>query len=127
MIPYTTEELCRKTNTSMNDFKRRLKRLKEVGLVELKDNMLYIEEALNYTNQTLGAKKKQEQRKKKKDKSPLDCPLDIEEEKEIEKRNKKIEEREKSLDVEQEKEQEEDTTTFDSLLDYYSHDNIDVY
>lgn len=96
MIPYTIEELSRKTNTSMSDFKRRLKKLKEVGLVELKDNMLYIEEALNYTNQTVSAKKKQKQRKKKKDKSSLD----IEEGKEIEKRNKKIEERAKSLDVE---------------------------
>lgn len=96
MIPYTIEELSRKTNTSMSDIKRRLKKLKEMGLVELKDNMLYIEEALNYTNQTVSAKKKQKQRKKKKDKSSLD----IEEEKEIEKRNKKIEEREKSLDVE---------------------------
>lgn len=121
MIPYTTEELCRKTNTSLSGFKRRLKRLKEVGLVELKDDMLYIEEALNYTNQTVGAKKKQEQRKKKKDKIPLDCPPDIdkeiEEEKEI--RDKKKEERRKSLDIELQ--QEEDNTDFDSLLNYYSH------
>lgn len=69
MIPYTTEELSRKTNTSMSDFKKRLKKLKEVGLVELKDNMLYIEEALKYTNQTVSAKKKQKQKKEKGQKS----------------------------------------------------------
>ena len=32
---------------------------------ELKDNMVFIEEALNYTNQTVGAEKKEKQRKKK--------------------------------------------------------------
>lgn len=29
MIPYTTEELCKKTDTSISDFKRRLKNLKK--------------------------------------------------------------------------------------------------
>ena len=103
VIPYTTEELCRKTNTSLDDFQRRLRKLKNVGLVVIKDDMLFIEEALNYTNQTVGAKKKQEQRKKKKDKCPPNCPPDIdiekeieidkeiEKEKEIDKRNKKKE------------------------------------
>jgi phage replisome organizer N-terminal domain protein len=101
VIPYTTEELCRKTNTSLDDFQRRLRKLKNVGLVVIKDDMLFIEEALNYTNQTVGAKKKQDQRKKKKDKCPPNCPPDIDIEKEIEidkeiekeidKRNKKKE------------------------------------
>ena len=50
VIPYTTEELCRKTNTSLDDFQRRLKKLKNVGLIVIKDDMLFIEEALNYTN-----------------------------------------------------------------------------
>ncbi len=127
MIPYTTEDLCRKTNTPIDDFKRRLKKLKEVGLVELKDGILYIEEALNYTNQTVSAKKKQEQRKKKKDNCPLECPPDIEIEKEKEEeidiRNKKKEEREKIIEEEQEEEKEKeiDYTNIDNLLNYYSH------
>lgn len=87
----------------------------------LKDDMLYIEESLNYTNQTVGAKKKQEQRKKKKDKSPLECLPDIDKEIEEEKkiRNKRKEERGKSLDLELQP--EEDNIDFDSLLNYYSH------
>ena len=123
MIPYTTEDLCKRTKTATNDFKKRLKILKEVGLVELKDNMLYIEEALNYTNQTVGAMKKQEQRKKKKDNCPLECPpdIEIEKEEEIDIRNKKKEEREKIIEEEQEEEKEIDYTNIDNLLNYYSH------
>ena len=76
-----------------------MKKLKNVGLVDLIDDMLYIEEALNYTNQTVGAKKKQEQRKRKKDKSPPNCPPDIDTEKEIEK-EKEIDKRNKKKDLE---------------------------
>lgn len=80
--PYSVEELSRKTNTDIDDLKNRMTRLREVGLIELKDNMIFIEEALNYTNQTVGAEKKEKQRKKKneKDKNKEDiCPPDIEE------------------------------------------------
>ncbi len=107
LIPYTTEELCRKTNTSLDDFQRRVKKLKNVGLVELKDDMLYIEEALNYTNQTVGAQKKQKQRKRKKDKCPPNCPPDIETEEEIEK-EKEIDKRNKRKELELQP--EEDTS-----------------
>ncbi len=70
-------------------------RLREVGLIELKDNMIFIEEALNYTNQTVGAEKKEKQRKKKKEKDKNkedNCPPDIEERNNIlETRNQSIE------------------------------------
>ena len=75
--PYSLEELSKKTNTDEDDLKRRIKRLNELGLIELKDNMLYIEQALNYTNQTVSAEKKQKQRNNRVDKCPPDCPPDI--------------------------------------------------
>lgn len=93
--PYSVEEISRKTNTDIDDLKNRMTRLREVGLIELKDNMIFIEEALNYTNQTVGAEKKEKQRKKKKDKDKNKediCPLDIEERNNIlETRNQNIE------------------------------------
>lgn len=93
--PYSLEELSRKTNTDIDELKDRMTRLREVGLIELKGNMVYIEEALNYTNQTVGAEKKEKQRKnkKKKDKNQEDiCPPDIEERNNIlETRNQSIE------------------------------------
>lgn len=93
--PYSVEELSRKTNTEIDDLKDRMTRLKEVGLIELKDNMVFIEEALNYTNQTVGAEKKEKQRKKKKEKDKNkedNCPPDIEERNNIlETRNQSIE------------------------------------
>ena len=124
LIPYTTEELCRKTNTEIDDFKRRLRKLKEVGLVEIKDNMLYIEEALNFTNQTVGAKKKQDQRKKKKDKSLSKSPLDIEIEKDIEEdiRNKNIDIRKYNIDY-LELQPEKETMDWN----VYQDNDIDVY
>lgn len=72
--PYSTEELCRKTYTEENDFKRRVVKLKEVGLIELKDNVLFIEDALKYTNQTVGAFKKELQRKDEDIFCPPNCP-----------------------------------------------------
>ena len=93
--PYSVEEISRKTNTDIDDLKNRMTRLREVGLIELKDNMIFIEEALNYTNQTVGAEKKEKQRKKKKDKDKNKediCPPDIEERNNIlETRNQNIE------------------------------------
>lgn len=93
--PYSVEELSRKTNTDIDDLKNRMTRLREAGLIELKDNMIFIEEALNYTNQTVGAEKKEKQRKKKKDKDKNKediCPPDIEERNNIlETRNQSIE------------------------------------
>ena len=59
---YSPEELCKKTDTDMEDLKRWTKRLNDVGLLELKDDMIFIEDALKYTNQTVGAFKKQLQR-----------------------------------------------------------------
>ncbi len=90
LIPYSTEELARKTNTDEDILKRRIIRLKELGLLELKDGMIYIEEALNYTNQTVSAEKKQKQRNNKVDKCPPNCPPDI--------RNQKLDTRDKTLD-----------------------------
>lgn len=96
LIPYTAQELCKKTNIQLEDFERRLKKLIDVGLVEIKDNMFYIEEALNFTNQTVGAKKKEEQRKNREDNCPPDIDKEQELEKDIETRNNNIE---KDLEV----------------------------
>ena len=70
---YSPEELCKKTDTDMEDLKRWTKRLNDVGLLELKDDMIFIEDALNYTNQTVGAFKKQLQRNNE-EICPLNCP-----------------------------------------------------
>ena len=43
---YSPEELCKKTDTDMEDLKRWTKRLNDVGLLELKDDMIFIEDAL---------------------------------------------------------------------------------
>lgn len=91
--PYSVDELCRKTHTEEEDFKKKLKRLKEVGLIELKDDILFIEQALKYTNQTVGAFKKELQRKDEDVYCPPNCPpeLDI--------RNQNLESRIKNLDI----------------------------
>lgn len=123
MLPYTMEDLQKRTETPVDDFGRRFKALIDVGLIEFKDNMFFIEEALNYTNQTVGALKKQEQRRRK-DNCPPECPpdIEIEKEEEIEIRDKKKDKREKSIEKEMEIEEEEETdyTNVDSLLNYYS-------
>ena len=67
--PYSITELCKKTNTNIDDLKRWTKKLNEIGLIELKDDMIFIEDALKYTNQTIGAFKKQLQRN-----SEIICP-----------------------------------------------------
>lgn len=106
---YTIEELCRKTNTDIEDLKRWTKRLNDVGLLELKDDMIFIEDALKYTNQTVSAFKKQLQRNSE-DICPPICPpeedirnqnLDI--------RNKNKEKRNNNLDCSFEQLQEEET------------------
>lgn len=71
--PYTTEELFKKTDTSKENFIKWTKKLNDVGLLELKDKMLFIEDALNYTNQTVGAFKKQLQRNNE-EICPPNCP-----------------------------------------------------
>ena len=55
--PYSVGELAKKTKTDELFLKEEIQRLNKIGLIELKDNMLYIQEALNYTNQTVSAKK----------------------------------------------------------------------
>jgi len=91
LIPYTGQELCKKTNTQIDDFERRLKKLIDVGLIEMKDNMIYIEAALNFTNQTVGAQKKEIQRKNREDNCPPDIDLDQEIDQDTEARNNNIE------------------------------------
>ena len=68
-----------------------MKKLIDVGLIEIKNNMFYIEEALNFTNQTVGAKKKEIQRKNREDNCPPDIDLEQEIEQDIEVRNNNIE------------------------------------
>lgn len=71
--PYTPKDLYRKTDTDEEDFIKWTKKLYDVGLLELKDNMIFIEDALKYTNQTVGAFKKQLQRNSE-EICPPDCP-----------------------------------------------------
>lgn len=122
LIPYTTEELAHKTSNDIDDFKRRLLKLKNVGLIELKDNMLFIEEALNYTNQSVSANKKEKQRRGKN--SPPSCPpdkdIELDEELELEDRDKNIDIREKKKEKDCSFEQQEEKTPHPALQDICS-------
>ena len=90
--PYSLEELAKKTKTDELLLKEGIQRLNKVGLIELKDHMLYIQEALNYTNQTVSAEKKQKQRNNKVEKSLSICPLYIDN------RNQNLDIRNQNLD-----------------------------
>lgn len=74
--PYTNEEISRVTMHDLEIVERGIDTLEKMGLLEKIDNTYFIEEALNMTNQTVGANKKEKQRKKKKDKCPSKCPPD---------------------------------------------------
>ena len=92
--PYSVGELAKKTKTDELFLKEGIQRLNKIGLIELKDSMLYIQEALNYTNQTVSAKKKQNQRNNNKvDKCPLNCPPDRDN------RNQNLDNRNQKLDI----------------------------
>ena len=71
--PYTNEEIARITMHDLSIVEKGINLLEKVGLLEKIDNAYFIEEALNMTNQTIGANKKQKQRNKKKDKCPPKC------------------------------------------------------
>jgi predicted phage replisome organizer len=88
--PYTIEEISKKTKLEIDDVKRKLERLKEVGLIEYKDDLIYIENALSFTNQTVGAKKKQHQRAKRADNCPPDIEIEEEPDVDIDTRNNSI-------------------------------------
>jgi len=118
--PYSLGELAKKTKTDELFLKEGIQRLNKVGLIELKDHMLYIQEALNYTNQTVSAKKKQNQRNKNKvDKCPPNCPPDIDN------RNQNLDIRNQNLDNRNKEnrnnncssEQQEEDTTYPALQD----------
>lgn len=72
--PYTNEEIAKITMHDIEIVNKGLEMLENIGLIEKVDNNYFIEEALNMTNQTKGAKKKQIQRSNKKDKCPPECP-----------------------------------------------------
>lgn len=93
LIPYSPSELCKKTKNSEDELERRMLRLKNVGLIEMKDNILFIEEALKYTNQTVGAFKKSLQRKDDEEICPPNCPPDLDT------KNKNLETRNQNLDI----------------------------
>ena len=63
--PYTNEEISKVTMHDLEIVERGIDTLEKMGLLEKIDNTYFIEEALNMTNQTIGANKKQKQRNKK--------------------------------------------------------------
>lgn len=72
--PYTNEEIARITMHDLSIVEKGINLLEKVGLLEKIDNAYFIEEALNMTNQTIGAREKQEQRRNKEDKCLSECP-----------------------------------------------------
>lgn len=72
--PYTNEEISTITMHSLEMVERGINTLEKMGLLEKIDNTYFIEEALNMTGQTVGAKEKQEQRKRQADNCPPKCP-----------------------------------------------------
>lgn len=72
--PYTNEEISTITMHSLEMVERGINTLEKMGLLEKIDNTYFIEEALNMTGQTVGAKEKQEQRKRQADNCPPECP-----------------------------------------------------
>ena len=71
--PYTNEEIAKITMHDLSIVEKGINLLEKVGLLEKIDNAYFIEEALNMTNQTIGAREKQEQRRSKEDKCPPEC------------------------------------------------------
>ena len=61
--PYTNEEIAKITMHDLSIVEKGVNLLEKVGLLEKIDNAYFIEEALNMTNQTIGAREKQEQRR----------------------------------------------------------------
>lgn len=125
--PYSIIELCKKTDTDIEEFKNWTKRLNELGLIELKNDMIFIEDALKYTNQTIGAFKKQLQRNSE-DICPPNCPP----EKDI--RNKNIDIRNQKSDIINNiiKEKDNSSYSFEQLLqqereESISDSNMDFY
>lgn len=74
--PYTNEEIAKITMHDLSMVEKGIEILEKMGLLEKMGNTYFIEEALNMTNQTVGAKEKQMQRKNKEDKCPPECPPD---------------------------------------------------
>ena len=72
--PYTNEEIAKITMHDLSIVEKGINLLEKVGLLEKIDNAYFIEEALNMTNQTIGAREKQEQRRNKEDKCLSECP-----------------------------------------------------
>ena len=72
--PYTNEEISIITMHNLEMVERGISTLEKMGLLEKVDNAYFIEEALNMTNQTIGAREKQEQRRNKEDKCLSECP-----------------------------------------------------
>lgn len=74
--PYTNEEIAQVTMHDLSIVERGINILEKMGLLEKIDNTYFIEEALNMTNQTVGAREKQIQRQNKEDNCPPECPPD---------------------------------------------------
>lgn len=72
--PYTNEEIAKITMHDLSIVEKGIILLEKFGLLEKIDNAYFIEEALNMTNQTIGAREKQERRRNKEDKCLSDCP-----------------------------------------------------
>lgn len=74
--PYTNDEIAKITMHDLSIVDKGINMLEKIGLLEKVDNAYFIEEALNMTNQTIGARDKQQQRRNKEDKCPAECPPD---------------------------------------------------
>ena len=74
--PYTNDEIAKITMHDLSIVDKGINMLEKIGLLEKVDNAYFIEEALNMTNQTIGARDKLHQRRNKEDKCRAECPPD---------------------------------------------------
>lgn len=58
--PYTNDEIAKITMHDLSIVDKGINMLEKIGLLEKVDNAYFIEEALNMTNQTIGARDKQQ-------------------------------------------------------------------
>lgn len=103
--PYSVEDISKITMHDLSIVVKGIELLEKIGMIEKHNDQYFIPEALEMTNQTVSAYKKQLQRKA--DKCPPNCPpdIDIEIEKELDleqdNRIKNIEER-NTIDLDEE-------------------------
>lgn len=122
---FTISELSRLVFEPEEYVKRCIETMKRFGAIEEIDGLLFIEDSLKSTNQTIGAERKQSQRQRSKclDKCPPNCPPE-ERENNKDKINNKRDKKEKTKD-ERIKNKEEDNIISPAIAEH-SVSKVDI-